>query len=175
MRQGEVAGLRWSDVDLKRNTLVVRQSVTMVGQRPTVGTPKAAAGTRRIALDPVTVAALKRWKVAQTEERLVMGTGWRGDGDLVVNEPDDSPVHPRAMTRRLHAITNAAGLPCIRLRGVRYSYATAALGAGVGVEVLATRLGHADVSVILRTYAHDLTSDDEAAATSVAALLGGDV
>lgn len=171
MRRGEVAGLRWSDVDLRRGTLVVRQTVTMVGQRPTVGTPKTAAGTRRIALDPVTTAALKRWKVAQTEERLVMGAGWQGGDDLVVTEPDGSSVHPRAMTRRFHAITKAAGLPCIRLHDVRHSYATAALGAGVSVKVLAARLGHADVSVTLRTYAHVLPGDDEAAAATVAAVL----
>jgi integrase len=52
---------------------------------------------------------------------------------------------------------------------VRHSYATAALAAGVQVKTLSQRLGHADVAVTLRIYAHVLPGDDEAAAAIVAA------
>ena len=48
-----------------------------------------------------------------------------------------------------------------RSQAVRHSYATAALSAGVRVEVLSKRLGHADVGVTLKVYAHVLPGDDE--------------
>ena len=145
----------------------------MVGT-PTLGTPKSAAGVRSIALDTGTVAALRRWRRAQAAERLVMAQDW-GSGDLVVTEPDGTPVHPRALSRRFLAIAGQAGLPKIRLHDVRHSYATAALRAGMPVKELSQRLGHADISVTLRVYAHVLPGDDETAAALVAAAITGTI
>ena len=174
MRRGEVLGLRWADVDLAGKRLTVRQVRTMTSSGVIVGTPKTKAGVRRMALDDGTVSALKRWKRAQSEERLVMGEGWQGaEHDLVVTEHDGSPLHPKALTRRFHSSTKRGGLPIIRLHDIRHSYATAALAAGVPVKVLSQRLGHADVSMTLRVYAHVLPGDDEAAAALVASVIGG--
>jgi integrase len=168
MRRGELCGLRWSDVDLDARRLRIVQTIGMAGDTPTVGTPKTAAGARPVAIDAGTVAALKAWKVRQTEERLLMGAGWQGAHDLIVTEPDGTPVHPQVLTRRFTSIVKAAKLPTIRLHDVRHSYATAALAAGVPVKVLSTRLGHADIGTTLRIYAHVLPGDDEAAADLVA-------
>ncbi len=143
----------------------------MVGDRPEVGTPKSKAGSRRISIDAGTVTALKAWKRAHTQERLLTGSGWRGGHGLVVTEPDGSAVHPQVLSRRFAAIVKRAGLPAIRLHDVRHSYATAALAAGVPVKVLSQRLGHADIAVTLRVYAHVLPGDDAAAAELVAAAL----
>jgi integrase len=173
MRRGEVLGLRWSDVDLASKQLTVIQTRSMVGDRPETGTPKTAAGARVIALDDQTVSALRRWRTAQTQERLLMGAGWFDAGGLLVTEPDGRPVHPQVLTRRFHSATKQAGLPAIRLHDVRHTYATVALAAGVPVKVLAGRLGHADISVTLRTYAHVMPGDDAAAAAMVAATLTG--
>jgi integrase len=171
MRRGELLGLRWSDVDLDAKTVTVRQTLTMAGDRPEVGTPKSKAGNRRVSIDAGTVTALRAWKRTQVQERLLMGSGWRGGHDLVVTEPDGSAVHPQVFSRRFTAIVKRAGLPAIRLHDVRHSYATAALAAGVPVKVLSQRLGHADIAVTLRVYAHVLPGDDAAAAELVAAAL----
>ncbi len=56
---------------------------------------------------------------------------------------------------------------------MRHSYATAALNAGVAVKVLSQRLGHADVGVTLRIYAHVLPGDDEAASDLAANAIFG--
>ena len=173
MRRGEVLGLRWSDVDLANRRLTIRQTVTMVGDRPEVGTPKTAAGTRVVSIDDGTVSALKAWKKAQNAERLLMGEGWQGTTTgLVATEPDGTPLHPQTLTRRFHSATKRAGVRCIRLHDVRHSYATAALSAGVPVKVLSQRLGHADIAITLRTYAHVLPGDDATAADIVVTSLG---
>ncbi|MBA3983506.1 MAG: tyrosine-type recombinase/integrase [Acidimicrobiia bacterium] len=93
--------------------------------------------------------------------------------DLVVTEPDGSPVHPQVFSRRFGTIAKSAGLPMIRLHDIRHSYATAALAAGAGLKVVSQRLGHADVGVTLRVYAHVLAGDDEAVANLVAAAITG--
>ena len=50
MRRGEVLGLRWSDLDLDTARATIRQTMTMVGDRPQVGTPKSRAGRAVVAL-----------------------------------------------------------------------------------------------------------------------------
>lgn len=170
MRRGEVCGLRWHDVDLTAGRVSIRHTRGMVDSRVEAGTPKTRSGSRTIALDPVTVAALRAWRRAQTEERLVMGAGWLNVEDLLVTEADGSPVHPQVLSRRFKAAAQRAGVKVIRLHDTRHSYATAALAAGVPVKVLSQRLGHADITVTLRVYAHVLPGDDEVAAARVAAL-----
>ncbi|MEX2375149.1 MAG: tyrosine-type recombinase/integrase, partial [Dehalococcoidia bacterium] len=60
------------------------------------------------------------------------------------------------------------GAPPLDVHGLRHTYATAALRAGVSPEVLSQRLGHSDVSITLSLYAHVRPSDDRDAANLVA-------
>ncbi len=71
------------------------------------------------------------------------------------------------------AATRAAGLPAIPLHGLRHSYATAALMAGVALRVVQERLGHASHSITADLYTHVLPSTDRQAADATAALILG--
>lgn len=173
MRRGELLGTRWRDLHITAGRLTIRQTMTMVDGQPEQGTPKSTAGGRTISIDAGTMAALRQWKRQQAAERLAIGGAWRGDADLIVTETDGAPVHPQMFSRRFKAHAKACGLPAIRLHDTRHSYATVALAAGVPVKVLSQRLGHADIGVTLRIYAHVMPGDDEAAATLAAnAILG---
>ena len=68
-------------------------------------------------------------------------------------------------------LARRAGLPSIRLHDLRHSHATAALASGVPVTVVSQRIGHADVGVTLKVYAHVLPGDDEDAALRADSLL----
>jgi len=59
-----------------------------------------------------------------------------------------------------------AGLPRITPHGLRHSFATAALTAGVQIEVVAARLGNT-ARVVQEVYAHALPADDQSAAQLV--------
>lgn len=176
MRRGEALGLRWSDVDLERKLIrVVRTLITTDVQRKgdpgfSWGTPKTAKGRRTIALDDAAVAALKAHRKRQREERLALGEAYQ-DQDLVVCEPDGSPVHPKTISYRFGKASRAAGLPTIRLHDLRHTHATLALEAGVHPRIVQERLGHATVSITLDTYSHVDLDLQAAAAARVAALL----
>jgi integrase len=89
--------------------------------------------------------------------------------------PDGRELHPERFTRWFYQLTADAGLPKIRLHDVRYSYATAALAAGVPAKVVSKRLGHANIAITMDTYSHVLPGMDESAASTVASLiLGGE-
>lgn len=177
MRRGEVAGLRWSDVDLDGARLTVAQTVTVAGNRLVwAEQAKTEAGSRTVAVDPATVAALRAHRAAQLEERMLLGAGWVADahGPLVFAREDGAATHPDRFLRLLARRAAACGLPVVDVHGLRHSYATAALRAGVSPEVLSRRLGHADVAVTLSIYAHVRPGDDEdAAVRAAAAILGG--
>ena len=107
MRRGEALGLRWSDIDLARNLVNVRQTRSMVGAVVETGTPKTRAGSRAVSLDPATTAVLRAFKRRQAEERLLIGE-WKDDTGLVGVEADGSPIHPQVLTRRFKAATKRA-------------------------------------------------------------------
>lgn len=163
MRRGETLGLRWSDVDLDAGTVSIRSTRIRFGKTTANSTPKTARGTRTIAIGPAVVSQLRTWRRTQTAERLVMGAGWPNTG-LVVTLPDGTPPNPEAFSNLFAKLTRRAELPPIRLHDLRHSYATAALADGIPVKVVSQRVGHADVAVTLRTYAHVMPGDDAEAA-----------
>jgi integrase len=172
MRRGELAGLRWADVDLEVGRLAVRQPRVVVGNAPQASEPKTARGRRSLALDPVTVAALRRHRARQLEHKLAVGARFQDSG-LVFTWPDGSAIHPLRFSRWFEQHARRAGLPKIRLHDLRHSYASAALAAGVPAKVISERLGHATVAVTMDIYSHVLPGLDREAADTVARLILG--
>jgi integrase len=170
MRRGEVAGLRWADVDLAAGRVSPRKPRVQVNYQVHVSEPKTAKGKRSLALDPATIAALKEHRVRQASERLAVGPGWRDSG-LVFTWGDGRPLHPERFSRWFDRLARETGLPRIRLHDVRHSYATAALAAGVPAKVVSERLGHANIAITMDTYSHVLPGMDELAAATVARLI----
>jgi integrase len=93
MRRGEVAGLRWPDVDLEASRVSPRRPRVVVNYEVVVSEPKTAKGRRSLALDPATVAALRAHRTRQLEQRLAVGERWQDSG-LVFTWPDGRPIHP---------------------------------------------------------------------------------
>jgi integrase len=170
MRRGEIAGLRWVDVDLAAGRVTPRKPRVEVNYKVHVSEPKTAKGKRSLALDPATAAALREHRARQAEERLIVGPGWQDSG-LVFTWGDGRPLHPERFSRWFERLAREAGLPKIRLHDVRHSYATAALAAGVPAKVVSERLGHANIAITMDTYSHVLPGMDERAASVVARLI----
>lgn len=174
MRRGELLGLRWSDLDLDAGTASVRQIRTVARYEVLTLTPKTEKGTRTIALDPQTVAALRAYRVAQIEERLLVGPDYANLDDLVFTQPDGSPIHPERFSAWFRRLCRKSGLPTVRLHDVRHSYVTALLAQGVALKVVSQRVGHASPMVTMTIYQHVLPGDDRAAASVGARAILGD-
>jgi len=174
LRRSELLGLPWDGgLDLEAGELAVVQRLILVNHRPVIRrgtkTPKSA---RRISLDPVTVAMLRAHRRAQATERLAWGPAWQDHG-LVFCREDGTPLYPNWVTARFERLATEAGLPRLTLHGLRHSYATAGLAAGVDMKVMSERLGHASTAITADLYTHVLPTMDAAAAARVAGLILG--
>lgn len=174
MRRGEVLGLRWSDVDLDGRRLSVAQTLTTINDQVFVGPTKTIRSRRNVALDVETVAVLRAHRRRQSEDRLAIGEGWDGSNDLVFRDCDGAPLHPDRFTRAFKRLVATSGLPELRgPHGLRHTWATLALQAGVHPKVVSDRLGHATIAVTIDTYSHVAPSLDASAADTVAAQIFG--
>lgn len=175
MRRGELMALRWEFVDLEAGVVAVEKSVTQLRQQRVETSPKNHE-RRRIAIDAHIVATLKAWKTKQSAERLAFGPAYADAEGLVFTWEDGRPVMPDYVTKafgRLQAALAAklaaaeeAPLPRLVVHELRHTHATLLLRDGVGVHIVAKRLGHKDPSVTLNVYA-DVIPDDDTSAVDV--------
>jgi integrase len=102
LRRGELLSLRWSDQDVERDTLTVRQSVAILAGAPSIQAPKTAAARRAVKLSADVVAALSAHRVQQVAVRLQAST-WE-DFDLIFCTSAGRPLNPNDIYRNYEAI-----------------------------------------------------------------------
>ncbi len=169
VRRGELLGLHWYDLDLDGDPPRVRIAETLVGTRQ-VSTPKTEEGRRNIDLDPRTVAALRAQRKRQAEEKLALGPAY-DDSELVFCREDGTSIWPRTFSRQFDRHVKGSELPRIPLKNLRHTHATILLANGVPASVIKERLGHADITITLRVYAHALPAMHAEATAKAAALI----
>ena len=149
LRQGELLGLKWSDIDLAGGALQVRRQL----QRDKTFQPTKGQRSRRLDLGQLELQVLAEHKVLQDERRRGWGDAWEGQ-DLVFCTNRGRPLGWRDVYRDFRGILRKAGLEAIRFHDLRHTNATLLLEQGVHPKVVQERLGHSDVGVTLNTYSH---------------------
>jgi integrase len=171
MRQGELIGLRWQDLDLDSNKLAVRQALQRQrGKGLVFVEPKTARSRRVIQLSQRAITALRAHRDRQAFERRAVGTEWR-DLDLVFCDGFGSPLDPSYQTTIFKAALHRAGLPAIRFHDLRHTAATLLLSQGVHVKLVSEMLGHSTITLTLDTYSHLIPAMHGDAAAAMDAIL----
>jgi integrase len=171
MRQGELLGLRWRDVDVDAGTLQIRGSMQATQEGLRIMEPKTAGSRRRVALSKQPIDALRRHRVAQAEERFRMGAGWE-DAELVFATEAGRPITASGLRRSYEPLLKRAGLPRMRFHDLRHTSATLLLGRGVHPKVVSEMLGHTRISTTLDLYSHVSMTMQQQAADAFDAILG---
>lgn len=169
MRQGELLGLRWSDVDLDAGLLSVRHTL----QRRTylLADPKTERGRRTLAMPEVVKFALREHRRLQVAERLAAGPqGWH-ERDLVFTTTRGTALDTRNVARALQAALERACLPRVTFHSLRHACATLLIEHGEELAVVSRLLGHANLSTTADVYAHLTRGMQQRAADRMDAVL----
>jgi integrase len=150
LRQSELLGLRWRDVDWAAQRIRVRNTFVR-GEHSTDG--KSDLSTRRSV--PMTD------RLARELDRWSQRTEYRGDGELVFAHPQTgSPLDRSKVTKRFKAACRAAGVREIKFHDLRHTFATRLAASGQPLRTIQEFLGHAD-SKTTQIYAHYAPSEHE--------------
>ena len=150
LRQGELLGLQWADVDFDGGTITVRHSLQR-GTRQLAAT-KTLRSVRTLALPAPVHAALRAHRKAQAVDRMAAGKGWH-DRDLVFASPAGEPLDGTRVTHQFAGHLRRLGLPHQPFHHLRHAYATLQLEAGADVFEVSRSLGHADLGTTANVYA----------------------
>ena len=152
LREGELLGLSWNNVNLEEKYLKVTQSLYYVpGVGNTFSEPKSEKSRRMVMLPEFVVEALKAHKLRQDE--LKKSSHWKENG-LVFTTNIGTPISPRNLVRHFKTKTQEAGLPEIRFHDLRHSFASLLLEKNVNPKVVQEILGHSNITLTLNTYSH---------------------
>jgi integrase len=170
LRQGELLGLRWKDVDTERGTLTVLQTVQVIYGKITTGAPKTKQSRRTIPIASATLDLLKAWRTEQKKERMKAGPLWQDNG-LVFASHTGTPLFARNVSRRWHQLLDTAGIERRGMHAARHTTATLLMAAGEHPKVVQELLGHATIALTLDTYSHVQEGQREQATAKLSALL----
>ncbi|AIQ29316.1 integrase [Paenibacillus sp. FSL P4-0081] len=152
MRQGEILGLRWKDIDFGNKTLRVVQTLRH-NSTELVSTTKTKASNRNIALSEKTIEALQKQRRRMLKERLHAGEVYN-DHDLVVCTAVGTPLNSRNLNRAFYDLIKKAKIRRISFHSLRHTHASLMLASGENVKIVSERLGHANIRITLDTYSH---------------------
>jgi integrase len=158
MRQMELLGLKWNDLDWVKQTLKIERQLNRPdGNGLKFSAPKTRHGRRSIVLGNKSIEVLRAHYERQQEVRLTVGRAWQEHG-LIFTTSLGTPIHPRNLVRDFKRLLRDAGLPIIRFHDLRHTAASLLLNQDIPVITVSRRLGHAKASITLDIYGHLIPS-----------------
>ena len=176
MRRGEALGLRWDDVDLYEGRLSVNRTLVQAGDYHSGDTGRRVGHSEdgpRAASD--LTGPRNQWPRCGHIARVSIRKGSSrdpdiGDQGLVFCSRLGDPMHPKVVSNQFRKAVARHAMPYLSVHGLRHSWATLALQAGIHPKIVQERLGHSTISITLDIYSHVNPAMDADAANTVAAL-----
>lgn len=167
MRQGELLGLKWSDLDWNKSFLLVQRQLLFIEHKGnTMVPPKTRAGRRQIKLGHGMLEKLMHHKQEQEFQKADAGDRWQ-DNDLIFPSSIGTPLDKFRLSHEFKKLIRSAGLPDIRFHDLRHTSISFLLDMGTPLNTVQRRAGHAKASTTADIYGHALARSQEEAAEKI--------
>lgn len=172
LREGEILALRWNNIDLRKLTLSVKETLARTKKEGLIfKSPKTRKSKRTTPLPWDVAVAMRLHRISQSKEKRLAGDNFQ-DKNLIFCTSKGTPIGPRNFTRKFEALRKRAGLSTeINLHALRHTYATRLLERGESLKTVQELLGHQDISTTGNTYAHVMPEIKKQAASNLNSLL----
>lgn len=168
LRQAELFGLKWKDIDFSSRTLNVVQQNAEVRGKVVEKAPKTKGSQRPIPLDDACLDAL------QERRRIAFREGFLGENDWVFPGKEGQAIARSTFSRRTWAmVLKKAGVEYRGMHQCRHTAATIMLNSKVSPGVVAKILGHSKPSTTLNIYARYIREAGEDAIATISKAIGG--
>jgi integrase len=153
LRQAELLGLRWRDIDLDMLSISVSQVLYKRHGVCQFKEPKTSHSRRRVAMTPKLALFLRDYRTER--ESLYRQSGKELTLDsLVFGSPEGESLDPSVLSHDFHRIVKRAGLEHVRFHDLRHTFASLMLLRGAKPKVISEALGHSSVAFTMDTYSH---------------------
>ena len=167
-RRGEIAGLKWKNVDFKNGKIKIDSTLLYSKDRGIYENATKTGDTRFLKLPAETMALLKDYRQYWLELRFKNGDRWQG-GDYVFTRDDGSVIHPDSLTAYLNRFSEQhPELPHINPHAFRHTVASVLINAGQDIVTVSRRFGHSRTSTTLDVYSHLIAEADADASEVIA-------
>src|SRR5262249_33940187 len=122
IRRGEIAALRWADVDLDTCKIRVERSLEQTNAGLAIKLRKTKAGRRIVSIRPSIAAELREHWHHQQERRLALGMGKAGGANLMFALPDESPWPPDSLSGDWARTVRMLRLPKVSFHSLRHAH-----------------------------------------------------
>lgn len=172
LREGEIMGLEWSDIDFDNKIIKVeRASQYLPGKGIFEKDPKTEESQRSLAIPGNVVDLLRQYRAEWAARKLRLeGEIWKGSDRLFITW-DGAPGSPTWPVKWLDKFLKDKGLPHCSFHSLRHLNATMSIRDGVPLKNISARLGHTDIGTTANIYAEALKSVDREAAEKMGELL----
>lgn len=166
MRQGEILGLKWSDIDFNNGTILISRQLQRKRDRTKEEYGKSIFyltslknnKSRLITPAPLVMDMLRETRKNQLKQKLKAGSAFGcGDpinDDLVFTNEIGGHLAPNTVYTHYKKIVKALGLENARFHDLRHTYAVTALQNGDDVKTVQETLGHHTAAFTLDVYGH---------------------
>ena len=173
LRQGELLGLKWSDINMKNKELHVNRSIKQVsiiagdGTRSfktILQTPKTKGSLRTVTVPDNLINILKAHSSIQKLEKLKAGSCYVKDTDYIFTTELGKTIDASNLTKQYKRLLIKANLEYRKFHSLRHTYATKLFERGVKLKTVSELLGHSNIAIIADIYTHVMPKEKNDAA-----------
>ena len=167
MRSGEALGLQWSDIDFDKRLITVNHTLSDVGGKHFLTTPKTKTSKRTIYINDALMDILNEHKKKQHELAFAL-RGQFQHPEMVFTSELGNYKDRSCLNTSFKKFLKGTDFEFMTLHCLRHSNATLLLNSGVDLKIVSEHLGHSDVGTTANIYTDILASTRKKTADVIA-------